>query len=60
MKDPKHDCVSNLTQNTLKIKKKKKKEMKNEESPCVHKFSSDSSKEMLMKGLFTHLGQDYN
>ena len=30
MKDPKHDCVSNLTQNTLKIKKKKKKEMKNE------------------------------
>ena len=34
--------------------------MKNEESPCVHKFSSDSSKEMLMKGLFTHLGQDYN
>ena len=43
----------------LKLKKKKK-EMKNEESPCVHKFSSDSSKEMLMKGLFTHLGQDYN
>ena len=34
--------------------------MKNEESPGVHKVSSDSSKEMLMKGLFTHLGQDYN
>lgn len=42
MKDPKHDCVSNLTQNALKIEKKKKKEMKSEESPCVHKFSSEN------------------
>ena len=25
IKDPKHDCVSNLTKNTLKIKKEKKK-----------------------------------
>lgn len=62
IKDPNHDCVSNLIQNTLKTKIKKRKEkwdICKSESPCVHKFSSDSLKEMLMKGLFTHLGQGY-